>query len=219
MGDNTFRRFTPPVHHAVALQWSPDGSTVLFKDRQPRKRPCGPLGCELNISTGGLTPVPSHGFYSGYGDHGVVYEVKAGGQRRPGRVLTYRGDVLMTDVPLEYRTRASTAGGPAGAKDVAFTQCERTGGAGDTGIVVTDPRTGRLIALLSRPRGQACRLTAETWLTDDHLVVSDWVSGHVWLWDVPRQRIRQVVIGETSGVHLEVASHVMRARFLPGLNH
>ena len=129
--DNTFERFALPVHHAVVLAWSPDGSTVVFKDRHPGRRPCGPMGCALDVSNGRLSPVRFNAFYSAYGSQGVVFEVKADGKQQAGQVVTHREDLVVRETPLEYR--ASTVGGPAGARDLAFSQCEGAGAGGNPG--------------------------------------------------------------------------------------
>ena len=209
--DNTFERFTLPVHHAVALAWSPDGSTVIFKDRHPGRRPCGPMGCALDVSSGRLSPVRFHAFYSAYGSQGVVFEVKADGQQRAGQVVTHEEDRVVREAPLEYRV--STAGGPVGARDLAFSQCKGAGTGGNPGVVVVDPVSGRLISVLSNPLRPACRLGALSWATEDHLAVNDYISGAVWMWDVPRGRVRQIAVGATSGVNLDIASEVMADRF------
>jgi hypothetical protein len=214
LADNTFRRFTLPVHHAVALAWSPDGSTLIFKDRLSGRRPCGPLGCALDVSNGRLSSVRFHAFYSAYGSQGVVFEVKADGKQRAGQVVSYQEDLLVRETPLEYRTSVSTAGGPAGARDLAFSQCKGADTGGDPGVVVVDPVSGRLISVLSNPRWAACRLGALSWVTENHLVVNDYMSGAVWLWDVPRGRVRQIAVGATTGVNLDLASEVTADRFM-----
>ena len=80
-------------------------------------------------------------------------------------------------------------------------------------MVVVDPVSGRMISVLSSPLRPACRLGALSWATEDHLVVNDYISGAVWMWDVPRGRVRQIAVGATSGVNLELASEVMADRF------
>jgi hypothetical protein len=208
---NTFDRFELPVDHEVALMWSPDGSTLLFKDRHSRK-PCG-KGCTLDVSTGHLSPVPYDVFYSAYGNEGAVFELEPADQQ-PGaaRLRTYQGAVLAGETPMEYRFVPSTAGGPAAARDVAFAQCDHPGGAEAPGVMVVDADSGRLISWLTKPAWKSCRLGALAWLTDDRLVVDDWMSGAVWLWDVARGQVRQIAVGVTSGVHLHVAEDVMTNR-------
>jgi hypothetical protein len=210
---NTFERFELPVRHEVALMWSPDGSTLLFKDRHGRK-PCGPKGCTLNVSTGELSPVPYDVFYSAYGSNGVVFELRStNGQPAAGQLLTYQGNALAAETPLEYQFAPHTAGGPAGARDIAFSQCRQRGGAAVPGVVVVDAASGRLISWLSNPSWKSCRLGALAWSTDDRLIVDDWISGAVWVWDVARGRARQIAVGVTSGVNLDVAEDVMTSRF------
>ena len=211
---NTFERFELPVQHEVAMMWSPDGSTLLFKDRHAGRKPCGPMGCTLEVSTGHLSPVPYDVFYSAYGNQGVVFELKAADEEpASGRVRTYQRNVLAAEMPLEYQFIPHTAGGPAGARDVAFSQCRQPGGAEVPGVVVVDAASGRMISWLSNPSWKSCRLGALAWSTDDRLIVNDWISGAVWSWDVPRRRARQIAVGVTSGVHLDVADDVMTDRF------
>ena len=149
---NTFERFELPVQHEVAMMWSPDGSTLLFKDRHAGRKPCGPMGCTLEVSTGHLSPVPYDVFYSAYGNQGVVFELKAADEEpASGRVRTYQRNVLAAEMPLEYQFIPHTAGGPAGARDVAFSQCRQPGGAEVPGVVVVDAASGRMISWLSNP--------------------------------------------------------------------
>ena len=210
---NTFERFELPVQHEVAMMWSPDGSTLLFKDRHSGRKPCGPSGCTLDVSTGHLSPVPYDVFYSAYGNQGEVFELKATDEQpSTGQVRTYQGNILAAEVPLEYQLFPHTAGGPAGARDVAFSQCRQPGGAEASGVVIVDPVSGRIFSWLSNPSWKSCRLSALAWSTDDRLVVADWMSGAVWSWDVRLRRVRQVAVGATSGVNLDVAGKVMADR-------
>jgi hypothetical protein len=67
--------------------------------------------------------------------------------------------------------------------------------------------------MLSSPKQRACRLDGLSWSTDDHLIVTDWISGAVWLWDVPQRRVQQIAVGVTSGVNLHLAGDVVADRF------
>ena len=144
----------------------------------------------------------------------MVFELKAAkDQSAAGRMLTYQGNVLAAETPLEYQFAPHTAVGPAGARDIAFSQCRQPGGAEAPGVVVVDADSGRLIRWLSNPSWKSCRLGALAWSTDDRLIVNDWISGAVWSWDVARGRARQIAVGVTSGVNLDVAEDVMTDRF------
>ena len=211
--DNTFKRFELPVHEAIALEWSSGASTLFLKDRHPRQRPCGPKGCMLDVSSGRLSAVPFDLFYSTYGNDNVVFELKSASRKQAGHVISHWEGLAPTMAPLQYATSASTAGGPAAAQDVAYAQCTRPGGVRDAGVVVVDPDSGHVVSMLASAQRRACRLGAESWLTDRHLVVDDWVSGDLWLWDVSRKRVRHVAVGRTSGVNLSVAGEVMASRF------
>ena len=195
------------------MMWSPDGSTLLFKDRHSGRKPCGPSGCTLEVSTGHLSPVPYDVFYSAYGNQGVVFELTAADdQESAGQVRTYQENIVAAEAPLEYRFFPHTAGGPAGARDVAFSQCRQPGSAGVSGVVVVDAASGRMISWLSNPSWKACRLGALAWSTDDRLIVADWMSGAMWSWDVRLGRVRQVAVGVTSGVNLDIAGEGMADR-------
>jgi hypothetical protein len=210
--DNTFKRFDLPAHHAIMLEWSPDGTTLFLKDRNSHRRPCGPKGCVLDVSTGRLSAVPFDLFNSTHGSDGAVVEIAMTTSGHGSQILTHREGLPPTKVPLQYRTAASTAGGPAAARDVAYAQCTVPGRSRDPGVIVVDAASGHPISMLTRGQERACRLGAESWLTDRHLLVGDWVSADLWLWDVPRQRLRQVARGVTTGVNVSVADEVMADR-------
>lgn len=211
--DNAFRWFDLPVHHAVALEWSPDASTLFLKDRHSHRRPCGPKGCALDVSTGRLSPVPFDLFYSTNGSADVVFELKNATKKKPGHVISHREGMPPTAVPLQYLTSASTGGGPAAAQAVAYAQCTRSRGVRDTGVVVVDSASGHVVSMLESAQRPACRLGAQSWLNDRQLLVDDWVNGDMWLWDVTRKRVRHVAMGRTTGVTFSVAGDVMARRF------
>ncbi|WP_121258475.1 hypothetical protein [Nocardioides ferulae] len=210
--DGTFRRFEPPVHEAVALAWSPDGSSLLLKDRHDRRRPCGPTGCRLDVSTGQLTRVPFNVFYAAYDDLGAVVEMQSPAGDRGGSVVTHPPDGPPTVTPLRVRTLAHTAGGPAAARHVAFAQCRGRSAELDNGVVVVDPTSGTAEAMLTSPH-RRCRLGAQAWLDDDHLVVHDWPGGDLWLWEVGQPPAHRFVASPSATVHYQVAEAVMARRF------
>lgn len=193
--DNAFRRFDLPVDHAVALEWSSDASTLFLKDRHSNRRPCGPKGCALDVSTGRLSAVPFDLFYSTYGNADVVFELKNATKKQPDHVISHREGMPPTAVPLQYLTSVGTAAGPAAAREVAYAQCTRSRGVRDTGVVVVDPTSGHVVSMLQDAQGRACRLGPLSWLNDRQLLVDDWVSGDMWLWDVPRKRVQHVAVG------------------------
>jgi hypothetical protein len=218
--DNTFKRFELPVREAIALEWSSDGATLLLKDRHSNRRPCGPKGCVLDVATGRLTAVPFNLFFSARGHDREVFELKAAPSGIVDHLVRHRDGLPPARTPLQYASSVSTAGGPAAADDVAYTQCAEFGGVQGPpgsrvhGVIVADAGSGRAVSMLV-PDGsrRSCRLGAELWLTGRHLLVSDWVRGDLWLWDVPRQRVRRVGTARTSGVNVSVAAEVMAGRF------
>jgi hypothetical protein len=211
--DNTFERFELPVDEAITLEWSPDASSLLLKDRHPDGRPCGPKGCRLDLDTGRLTAVPFDLFHSAHGADGEVVELRTTSPRRSGVVLTHRDGRAPTRSVLQYLTSAGTAGGPAVARYVAFARCGRRVGKPDSGVVVADPASGSVVSMLTSAQRPTCRLGARSWLSDQHLVVDDWRTGDLWLWDVAHQRVVQLADGRTSGINVSVAADVMSNRF------
>lgn len=216
--DNTFRRFDVPgdlplkVDHAVAMEWSADGATLFFKDRNGRGA-CGPKGCALDVTTGDLAKLPYNKFYATPGAVGETFEVQALNTSHPARVLTHQAGAAPTVVNLDFRAFPTTGGGPAAASQLAFPQCPKRRQARDaSGVVVVEPSTGTVAAMLASKRGRQCHLGAQVWLTDRHLLVSDWQSGGLWLWDVPGERVVRVATSQTTGVNLEVAREVMAQR-------
>ncbi len=211
--DNSFRRFDLPINHAVALEWSADASTLLLKDRDGGSQPCRPNGCALDVSTGRLSAVPFNVFYSTLGNDDVVFELKSATKKHPARVISHPEGLQPTAVPLQYLTSPGTAGGPVAARRVAYAQCSRNRRAQVPGVVVVDAMSGHVASLLESGRRQECRLGALSWLNDRQLVVGDYVSGDMWLWDVPQKRVRRLVVGRTGGVNFSVANEVMARRF------
>jgi hypothetical protein len=218
--DNTFERFELPVREAIVLEWSSDGTTLLLKDRHSNRRPCGRKGCALEVSTGHLSAVPYNLFFSTRGHDDEVFELNPAPSGIVDDVIRHREGRPASRTRLQYSSSVSTAGGPAAADDVAYTQCAEYGGVQGPpgsrvhGVIVVDAGSGRPMSMLiTDGRRRNCRLGAERWLTDRHLLVSDWVNGDLWLWDVPRRRVRQVGTGRTSGVNVSVARDVMADRF------
>ena len=217
--DNTFRRFDVPgdlpvdVDHAVALEWSADGATLFFKDRNGRQTPCGPKGCSLDVASGDLAAVPFNMFYATPGVAGEAFEVQGPNTSRPARVITHRAGAARTVVELDFRTSPYTAGGPAAASHVAFSQCSHRRRARDAGgVVVVEPSTGTVVAMLANTQRRECYLGAQAWLTDRHLLVDDWQSGDLWMWDVRSERVSKVATSQTTGVNVEVAREVIAQR-------
>ena len=210
--NNDFRRFDLPVHHAVAMVWSSDGATLFLKDRHNSKRPCGPKGCALNVTSGDLVAVPYNMFYAAP-DVGEAFEVKGSTKSRPARVITHQAGVTSNVAELAYRASPYTAGGPTAARHVAFPQCSLTPRAREAGgVVVVEPSAGTVVAMLATEQGRQCHLGAQAWLTDRHLLVDDWQSGDLWLWDVQCERVSKVATSQTTGVNVQVASEVMAQR-------
>lgn len=209
--DNAVQRFDLPVHHAVALQWSADASTLYLKDRLSRKRPCGPKGCALDVSTGRLSSVPFSLFFSAPSNTDVVFEVKAATKNQPVRLTSYRDGMQPATVPLQNVASDGSTGPPVAADNVAYVQCSRS--PREAGALVVDPRSGEVISMLVDKRRPACRLGARSWLNDHLLLVDDYVSGDMWLWDITQRRVRHAAVGRTTGVSYSVASEVMARRF------
>ena len=67
--------------------------------------------------------------------------------------------------------------------------------------------------MLTNAQGRKCQLGAQTWLTDRHLLVDDWIKGDLWLWKVPTERISRVATSQTTGINVFVAREVMAQRF------
>ena len=222
--DNTFRRFDVPgdlsvdVNHAVALEWSADGSNLFFKDRHSGQTPCGPKGCSLNVATGDLAAVSYNLFYATPGAVGEAFEVQGSTTGRPARVIKHQAGAAPSVVDLDFRTSPYTAGGPAAASHVAFSQCSHRRRARDAGgVVVVEPSTGRVLAMLANKQGHECHLGAQVWLTNRHLLVDDWQNGDLWLWDVQSERISRVATSQTTGVNVAVAREVMAQRMRSSL--
>lgn len=211
--DNAFKRFDLPVREAIALEWSPDGSTLLLKDRYSRRRPCGPRGCRLDVASGRLSPQPFDMFFSTQSPTGGVYELTPSTDEDPTQVVRHRDDEQPSAVPLQYLTAPGTAGGPAAARHVAYAQCGSRRSVGRAGVVVVDPSSGDLVSMLGNDRRPGCRLGAVEWLDDQRLVVGDWRSGDLWLWDVMQNSFLQAGVGHTRGVNFEIAGEVMATRF------
>ncbi len=213
--DNTFRGFDLPVGHAVGLEWTRDASALLLKARHSEKRPCGPKGCTLDLGTGELTRVPYDRFYSTPRDDGRVYEVKGSTRSGPGLVVTYPPGGTPTSVEVPYRIVPHSAGGPEVAKDLAFVHFPRSRKAKEErAVVVVEPTSGAVVATLGDRPSRWGRLGANTWLSDSHLLVDDWVTGDLWLWDVPRGRLSRAGTSQTTGVNVDVARDVMARRLL-----
>jgi hypothetical protein len=212
--NNTFRRFDLPVHHAVALQWTADPSTLLLKDRHSGRRPCGPTGCALDLTTGELETVPYDLFRTAHDTAGRALEVRGATEGRPTQVVTHHEGSAPTEVDLSFRTSPSTANGPVVARHLAFSQCPNGRRPRDPGgVVVVDPSSGGLVAMLSNSGHPGGCLGARAWLTDRDLLVDHWVSGALWLWDTATGRTRRVVSSRTTGIHVAVARDIAAVRF------
>ncbi|MCR6030791.1 hypothetical protein GGQ22_04950 [Nocardioides sp. zg-579] len=211
---NGFRRYDLPVDHAVALEWSADGATLFLKDRTSSRRPCGPKGCALDVTTGDLGPVPYDLFHTTHGGAGQAFEVKGSARSRPARIITHHAGGTSTVAELGHRTSSYTAGGPAAGRHVAFSHCSARPRARDNGgVVVVEPSEGTVVAMLANGQGRQCQLVPQAWLTDRTLLVDDWSSGDLWLWDVPSGRVSTVATSRTPLVHVQVAREVMAQRF------
>ncbi|CAB4702113.1 MAG: hypothetical protein F2667_05220 [Actinobacteria bacterium] len=198
--DGTFRRFDLPVRHAVALEWSPGGSTLLLKDRHSHRRPCGRTGCSLDVGTGALAPVPYDLFYSTFAAADVVVELEPGATKgQPLRVITHRSGEPATSSSVPYLTAPLTAGGPVASGSVAYAQCTGRSSRRDTGVVVIDPASGEVRSMLTAPGG-GCRLGAQAWTEDDTLVVSDQRTGRLWRWDVAAGEVGLLADSRTDGL-------------------
>ncbi len=216
--NNDFRRFNLPVHHAVAMEWSADGETLFLKDRHSSKRPCGPKGCALDVTNGDLTAVPYNLFYATPDVVGEVFEVKGSTKSRPARITTHQAGAAPTVVDVDYRTSPYTHGCPTAARHVAFPQCSLNPRAREPGgVVVVEPSTGMVVAMLASKRGLQCHLGAQEWLTDRHLLVDDWRTGDLWLWDVHGERVSKVATSQATGLNLQVAREVMTQRLRANL--
>lgn len=66
--------------------------------------------------------------------------------------------------------------------------------------------------MLANEQGHECHLGAQAWLTNRHLLVDDWQSGDLWLWDVRSERVTKVATSRTTGLNLQVAREVMAQR-------
>lgn len=221
--DNTFRRFDVPgdlpvdVDEAVALEWSADAATLFFRDRNARGA-CGPKGCALNVTTGDLSKVPYEQFYATTGVVGETFEVQAPNTSHPARVITHQAGAAPTVVNLDFRASPHSAGGPTAASHVAFPQCAHRRRTRDaSGVVVVEPSTGTVVAMLASKQGRRCHLGAQAWLTDRHLLVDDWQSGELWLWDTRSERVVRVATSQTTGVNVHVARQLMAQRLQANL--
>lgn len=213
LSDTAFRRFDLPVQHAVAMEWSADGATLVFRDRNGTRQ-CGPNGCALDVTTGGLTEVPYDAFFATQGVDGQAFEVVDRPGSRPTRVVIHREGEAPTSVDVDHSTAPSTAGGPVAATHVAFAQCPSGRRSRDTdGVVVVDPSDGAVLAMLAAPRREGqCILGAQTWLTERNLLVSDWVEGDLWSWDVTTGRVLRVATSPINGLNVSVAGEVLVRR-------
>ncbi|WP_241154010.1 hypothetical protein [Nocardioides pantholopis] len=213
LADNTFKRFELAAREAIMVTWSPDEASLLLKDRHDDRRPCGPTGCRLDLETGRLTPVPFNMFHSAYNDNGAVIEIQTPSRGRVGHVVTHHADGSREAVPMPASTVAYTAGGPAAARHVAYAQCGGRAGRRDTGVAVLSTTSGSALSMLTAPHLRGCRLGARTWLDDHHLVVDDWMSGDMWLWDAKGKTTHQLVESRTPSVNYDVAGTIMTKRF------
>jgi hypothetical protein len=212
LGTQAFRRFDLPVDETVALKWSADAASLHFRDRNGIRQ-CGPKGCVLDVATGDLDEASYEMFYSAPGAAGEVVEVQGWTRSRPARVVTHTADAPPTVTELAYRALPSTGGGPAAGRNVAFAQCSNNRKRRDeNGVVVVEPSAGAVVALLSNSRGSPCSLGAQTWLTARHLIVSNWQTGDLWLWEVGTKSVSKVAISRTNTVNIDVAGEVMAQR-------
>lgn len=203
--------------HAVAMEWSADGATLVFRDRNGTRQ-CGPNGCALDVATGTLTQVPYDAFFATQGVEGQAFEVVDLPGSRPTRLVTHREGAAPTSVDLDHSTAPSTAGGPVADTHVAFAQCPNRRRSRDTdGVVVVDPSDGAVLAMLTAPRrGGQCILGAQTWLTARTLLVSDWVEGDLWSWDVGSGRVLRMATSPVNGLNVSVAREVLARRLTRG---
>ncbi|RYB96680.1 hypothetical protein EUA06_03720 [Nocardioides glacieisoli] len=80
-------------------------------------------------------------------------------------------------------------------------------------MVVVDPSDGAVLAMLAAPRrGGQCVLGAQTWLTERNLLVSDWVEGDLWSWDVASGRVLRVATSPVNGLNVSVSGEVLVRR-------
>lgn len=209
LGTLAFRRFDLPVDEAVAMRWSADAATLHFRDRNGTRQ-CGPKGCVLDVATGDVDEVSYEVFLAAPRYAGEVIEVQGWTRSRPARIVAHTGDEPPTVTEMAYRAIPSTGGGPAAARDVAFAQCSNKRQRRDeSGVVVVEPSTGALVGLLSARRGGPCALNAQTWLTAGHLVVSNWQTGDLWLWNVGTKSVSRVATSRTNSLNIDVAGEVM----------
>jgi hypothetical protein len=218
LATQAFQRFDLPADEAVAVMWSTDAATLHFKDRNGIRQ-CGPKGCVLDVATGDLDEAPYNVGYSATGAAGEVVEVQGWNTSHPARVVTHTADAPPTVTELAYRAIPSTGGGPAAGRSVAFPQCSNRKRRDESGVVVVEPSTGAVVALLSSNRGSPCALNAQTWLTSRHLIVNNWQTGDLWLWDVGAKSVSKVATSRTNSLNIEVASEVMAQRLHGHLRH
>jgi hypothetical protein len=212
LGTQAFRRFDLPVDEPVALKWSADAATLHFRDRNGTRQ-CGPKACVLNVATGNLDEASYEMFHSAPGAAGEVVEVQGWTRSRPARIVTHTADAAPTVTELPYRALPSTGGGPAAGRNVAFPQCSNNRQRRDeNGVVVVEPSAGAVVALLSTSRGGPCSLSAQTWLTAQHLIVNNWQTGDLWLWDVGTKSVSRVATSRTNSLNIDVAGEVMAQR-------
>lgn len=212
LGTLAFRRFDLPVDEAVAMRWSADAATLHFRDRNGTRQ-CGPKGCVLDVSTGDLDEVSYEVFLAAPRYAGEVIEVQGWTRSRPARIVAHTADAPPAVTEMAYRAIPSTGGGPAAGRDVAFAQCSNKRERRDeSGVVVVKLSTGALVGLLSTRRGGPCALNAQTWLTAGHLVVSNWQTGDLWLWDVGTKSVSRVATSRTNSLNVDVAGEVMALR-------
>lgn len=211
LGTQAFRRFDLPVDEAVALKWSADAATLHFSNRNAIGQ-CGQKGCVLNVATGDLDEASYKVGYSALGAAGEVIEVQGWNTSHSAKIVTHTADAPPTVTELAYRAIPSTGGGPAAGRNIAFPQCSNRKRRDESGVVVVEPSTGALVGLLSNSRGGPCSLNAETWLAAGHLIVSNWRTGDLWLWDVGTKSVSMVATSRTNSLNIDVASEIMAQR-------
>lgn len=207
------RRYPTPTRDPVFVQWSPEGDALKFVSRNKAVS----LGFELDLRTGEVSE-------TAYGVVGATYfrnrrtvlEVGAD-PAGDGQIRRYRDGVRVGAQPLEYPRLLGPS--PQARRYLAFGHdaTKRTRAQGDRdGVVVVDPRDGRLVGLLTADGFRRTWTSPEAWITPAVLAVVSSRPGIVRVWNVETGTMERLAQFRNRGMHVSLASEQVAALLRKG---
>lgn len=184
-----------PSPAPVGLRWSHDGSEISWFDRADPA-----VTYRYRVSTARIVRSTIHSLRATYvGVGSAIVEV------RPSGSLRFHGDADAREQALEHPRLARGGAQASGGRFVAWARSATA----EVGVVVVDPGTGRLQAALTAPDERRLRLSPGAWLSPDDLLLTQWSTGSIFVWNVLSREVVRIGRFATRGVALQVAGGVL----------